>query len=100
MGKVEAIKRFPPRGVPASAPPLTPRELEVLHQLAAGLQNKKIAQELNLSVATVRNHVHNILGKLGVHSKLEAVSLSFRSGWISGAEPTRAADQAARSLDL
>jgi hypothetical protein len=35
-----------------------------------------------LSVATVRNHVHNILDKLGVHSKLEAVSLGFRNGWI------------------
>ena len=100
MGKVESIKRFPRRGVSASGPPLTPRELEILHQLAAGLQNKKVAQQLGLSVATVRNHVHNILGKLGVHSKLEAVSLYFRNGWISDAEPARAADQAAGSSEL
>ena len=63
-------------------PPLTPRETEVLHHVAAGLQNKEVARNLGLSLATVRNHVHNILVKLGVHSKLEAVSLSFRNGWI------------------
>ncbi len=65
-----------------SAPPLTARETEVLRHVAAGLQNKEVAQKLGLSVATVRNHVHNILDKLGVHSKLEAVSLSFRNGWV------------------
>ncbi|HET7746364.1 MAG TPA: LuxR C-terminal-related transcriptional regulator [Vicinamibacteria bacterium] len=65
------------------APPLTPREKEVLRCVAQGLQNKEIAQKLDLSLATVRNHVHNTLEKLGVHSKLEAVSLAFRSGWVS-----------------
>jgi two-component system nitrate/nitrite response regulator NarL len=75
------------------APLLTPRETEVLHQVAAGLQNKEVARNLGLSLATVRNHVHNILVKLGVHSKLEAVSLSFRNGWIPEAEPTPRADQ-------
>ena len=72
------------------SPPLTPRETEILHHVAAGLQNKEIAQKLDLSTATVRNHVHNILAKLGVHSKLEAVSLSFRNGWVpsqAGAPP-------------
>jgi DNA-binding CsgD family transcriptional regulator len=73
----------PAQSTPAcSAPPLTARETEVLKHVAAGLQNKEVAQKLRLSVATVRNHVHNILEKLGVHSKLEAVSLSFRNGWI------------------
>lgn len=67
------------------APPLTPRETEVLFHIAAGLRNKEVAQSLGLSLATVRNHVHNILVKLGVHSKLEAVSLSFRNGWIPSA---------------
>ena len=38
--------------------------------------------ELDLSLATVRNHIHNILEKLDVHSKLEAVSLAFRQGWV------------------
>jgi DNA-binding NarL/FixJ family response regulator len=52
--------------------------------VAAGLQNKEIAQKLGISLATVRNHIHNILEKLDVHSKLEAVSLAFRQGWVSG----------------
>ncbi len=52
--------------------------------MAAGLQNKEIAHKLGISLATVRNHIHNILEKLDVHSKLEAVSLAFRQGWVSG----------------
>jgi DNA-binding CsgD family transcriptional regulator len=70
----------------ATAPPLTTREREILQWVAAGLQNKEIAQKLDLSLATVRNHIHNILEKLAVHSKLEAVSLAFRSGWVRKVE--------------
>jgi DNA-binding CsgD family transcriptional regulator len=70
---------------PPAPPPLTPREREVLGWIARGLQNKEIAQTLDLSLATVRNHIHNILEKLGLHSKLEAVSLAFRSGWVEEA---------------
>jgi DNA-binding CsgD family transcriptional regulator len=73
-----------------AAPPLTAREREILQWVAAGLQNKEIAQKLDLSLATVRNHIHNILEKLAVHSKLEAVSLAFRSGWVRNAEATAA----------
>jgi DNA-binding CsgD family transcriptional regulator len=69
-------------GEPADQPPLTAREREVLRWVAAGHPNKDIARELGLSLATVRNHVHNTLEKLGVHSKLEAASLAFRSGWV------------------
>jgi DNA-binding CsgD family transcriptional regulator len=65
-----------------SAPPLTPREKEILSWVAQGLQNKEIADKLQISLATVRNHIHNILEKLDVHSKLEALALSFRNGWI------------------
>ena len=61
---------------------LTPREREILRSIAAGRQNKEVAQHLGISPATVRNHVHNILDKLHVHSKLEAVSVAFRSGWV------------------
>lgn len=64
--------------------PLTRRQLEILRRIALGLQNKEIAQALGLSPATVRNHVHNVLEKLAVHSKLEAISLAFRRGWVSG----------------
>jgi PAS domain S-box-containing protein len=65
-------------------PPLTEREREILHWVAAGLQNKEIAHKLDISLATVRNHIHRILEKLDVHSKLEAVSLAFRRGWVAG----------------
>ena len=68
----------------ADDPPLTEREREILHWVAAGLQNKEIAQKLDISLATVRNHIHRILEKLEVHSKLEAVSLAFRRGWVAG----------------
>ena len=72
------------RAVAAGA--LTPREREVLRWMAAGLQNKDIAKRLGLSLATVRNHIHNTLEKLGVHSKLEAVSLAYRNGWVGPEE--------------
>jgi DNA-binding CsgD family transcriptional regulator len=72
-----------PRAPDPPAPgALTPREREILRWMAAGLQNKEIAQKLDLSLATVRNHIHNTLAKLEVHSKLEAVSLAFRNGWV------------------
>lgn len=61
---------------------LTPRELEVLRLLAAGESTQSIANALVLSSKTVRNHVQSILAKLGVHSKLEAVSTAARRGLI------------------
>jgi DNA-binding CsgD family transcriptional regulator len=69
--------------------PLTPRERDVLGRMAEGLQNKEIAQKLDISLATVRNHVHNLLEKLGVHSKLEAISMAYRAGWVASPKPTR-----------
>jgi PAS domain S-box-containing protein len=53
---------------------LTRRELEILRLMAGGANTKVAAERLHVSRATVRNHVQNILGKLGVHSRLEAVS--------------------------
>jgi len=76
---------------PPSAAPLTRRETELLQLIGRGLQNKEIASRLTLSLATVRNHIRNILGKLEAHSKLEAVSMAFRNGWI--AEPSAIAGQ-------
>jgi response regulator RpfG family c-di-GMP phosphodiesterase/DNA-binding CsgD family transcriptional regulator len=61
---------------------LTPRELEVLGLITAGLVNKEIAQQLGLSLNTVRNHAQNILYKLQAHSKLEAVATAVREGII------------------
>ena len=61
---------------------LSARELEVLRLLAAGRSTDVIARDLYLSVHTVRNHVRNVLMKLGAHSKLEAVAIATRDGII------------------
>jgi two-component system response regulator DegU len=59
---------------------LTRREREVLNQLITGVSTDVIAGRLFISPRTVRNHINHILGKLGVHSRLEAVTLYIRSG--------------------
>lgn len=59
--------------------PLTSREIQILRLLAEGASTKGIADSLFISVTTTRNHVQNILRKLEVHSKLEAVSLALRT---------------------
>ncbi|AKJ12631.1 transcriptional regulator [Streptomyces incarnatus] len=59
---------------------LTPREREVLRCMVAGLGRKAVAERLFLSPHTVRTHMQNVLGKLGVHSTLAAVALARRAG--------------------
>lgn len=65
-----------------SVSPLTAREREIVLLLSNGYAALNIAAKLNLSHATVRNHIQNVLRKLDVHSQVEAVALSFRRGWI------------------
>ena len=83
--EIEALvrKRFtqarpavPPEAVPP--PALTRREFEVLRLIASGANTRRMAERLRVSPTTVRNHVQNILGKLGVHSRLEAVAYVTR----------------------
>lgn len=62
---------------------LSARELDVLQRLGDGLSTAAIASTLFVSVNTVRNHVQNIMHKLGVHSRLEAVARGVRSGLIT-----------------
>ena len=76
------MSRVHRRAEPRLGADLTARELEVLGLLAEGLSNAAIAQRLWLSVNTVRNHVANLLGKLGVHSKLEALAVATREGLL------------------
>ncbi len=57
---------------------LTRRELEILQLIATGANTKAMAGRLHVSPATVRNHVQNILSKLGAHSRLEAVASATR----------------------
>jgi RNA polymerase sigma factor (sigma-70 family) len=65
---------------------LSQREREILGLLANGWSNRRIAEECFLSLNTVRTHVQNILVKLGVHSKLEAVAFALEHGWAPAAE--------------
>lgn len=77
-----------PAAVPAArvseeaAEELTPREADVLQLLSEGLSNKHIAQQLGISEHTVKFHVDAILGKLGAHSRTEAVTRAARLGLI------------------
>jgi DNA-binding NarL/FixJ family response regulator len=60
------------------APRLTTRELDVLRQVARGMSNREIADTLFISENTVKNHVRNILEKLHLHSRMEAVMYAMR----------------------
>jgi two-component system, NarL family, nitrate/nitrite response regulator NarL len=66
---------------------LTPRELECLELLAAGLSTAAIARRLGVSATTIRSHVQAVLTKLGVHSRLEAASVAIRHGLVHTAPP-------------
>lgn len=64
-------------------PDLTAREREILQAMTRGGSNQQIADELALSRDTVRNHVASILSKLGVNSKLQAVTLAIQRGLVT-----------------
>ncbi len=66
----------------ASIEQLTRREMQVLQSLAEGLTNREIAERLHMSVDTERTHMMNILSKLGVHSRLQALLFAARHGLI------------------
>ena len=63
-------------------PELTGREIEILGLVGAGKTSREIAEELFISENTVRNHVRNILDKLGLKSRFEAVNWAYREGLI------------------
>jgi DNA-binding NarL/FixJ family response regulator len=68
---------------------LTRREREVLNLLAQGGDNDAIAQALVISPQTARTHIQNVLGKLGVHSRLEAAAFARRNDLMSGVAGAR-----------
>jgi DNA-binding NarL/FixJ family response regulator len=63
--------------------PLTPRETEVLGQLALGKTNRQIAEDFVVSVGTVKNHVEHLIAKLGASDRTQAVVLALKMGIIS-----------------
>ena len=66
---------------------LTARETEILRALASGETTGEIADDLRISPLTVQSHVKSILAKLGVHSKIEAVTMAWRFGLASVSRP-------------
>ncbi|NGO71310.1 response regulator [Streptomyces boncukensis] len=74
-----------PGTAPAAAPALsalTPREVEVLRQVAAGLDNAEIARTLRIGVQTVKNHVTAVFAKLGVRDRAQAVIVAYETGLV------------------
>ena len=65
---------------PAAAP--TVRELEVLRLVAQGADNRRIAETLGVSIHTVKNHIHNLLEKLGAKNRWSAVRRAREEGWL------------------
>ncbi len=63
---------------PAAVQVLTQRERQILNMLAEGQSTQALAAVLHINYVTARNHIHNILTKLGVHSQAEAVSYAYR----------------------
>jgi len=66
---------------------LTPRQVEILQKMAEGLTPERISHDLGISPQTLRTHVQNILTRLKVHSKIEALALAIRFGRVKPGEP-------------
>jgi DNA-binding NarL/FixJ family response regulator len=62
--------------------PLSPREVEILDNIAQGMTNKQVAYQLSISEQTVKNHMSSILRKLSVNDRTQAVVYAMRQGWI------------------
>ena len=83
FGQLLDIEDEPP---PPPHPHLTQRQGEVLRLLELGRSTEQIADELQLSIETVRNHVRALLRALGVHTRLEAVAVARRV-YVAAGEP-------------
>ena len=78
VGKIlsayEGARAAVPKRLSGLIEPLTEREIEVLHLVAAGLSNRQIAEQLVVSLGTVKSHIHHIFGKLNVQSRTKAAA--------------------------
>ena len=86
FGQVTNERAAPPLPLDPAVTPdlhLTPRQYEVLQMLEHGRSTRQIAEDLHLSPETVRNHIRHVLQALGVHSRLEAVTLARRQQLFS-----------------
>jgi DNA-binding NarL/FixJ family response regulator len=80
LGEFKQLARGDRKAVPG--PRLTERELEVLGSVAQGLNNREIGRQLFISENTVKNHVRNVLEKLQLHSRIDAVMYAVREGLL------------------
>ena len=81
------------KGNPFRSVRMTTREREVIELIAEGLSNKQISGRLNLAVDTVKSHVHNILEKLALHTRLEIASYHHAGGQPSTSSDERPAPE-------
>ena len=87
------LDRYFAGGVPEAFPDLTPREREVLHEVARGRSNGEIARELFLSPKTVRNLVSIVIQKLGAASRAEAIVAAREAGLGDPEHPSRPSER-------
>ena len=80
VGVFGVVKHREEAPAPNPHPHLTPRQNQILHLLAHGRSTAQIAEELHLSIDTVRNHVRRLLRALDAHSRIEALAVAHREG--------------------
>jgi DNA-binding NarL/FixJ family response regulator len=73
---------FELKGGYEAADPLTTRELEVLRMMTGGHSNREIAEALHVAEGTIKNHVSNILSKMGVRDRTRAVLKALEQGYV------------------
>ncbi|MBO2944695.1 response regulator transcription factor [Paenibacillus sp. F411] len=79
---VQLLKEFSTRPPASERSPLTPREQEILEQVAKGKSNRDISTELVISEHTVKNHLKNIMQKLHLDNRVQLTRYAYDQGWV------------------